>query len=109
MSEQTPTTPAKDEDLKEYAGGWMTERKGTEAPTFLKIAFPVIGLFGVGYLVVYMNGEIHHPERGVFVQQFNQTSKSADGLMYGIAALVFIYVCIVVWFAVRKSTHSDEH
>ena len=32
------------EDLKEYAGGWMTERKGTDAPAFLKLAFPVIGL-----------------------------------------------------------------
>lgn len=110
MSEQTTgAPPSQQEDLKEYAGGWMTERKGTEAPGFLKLAFAIIGLFGVGYLVVYMNGEIHHPERGVLVRQFNQTSKSADGLMYAIAALVFVFVCIVVSFAVRKSAEHDEH
>ena len=29
--------------IKEYAGGWITERKNTEAPGFLKVAFPIIG------------------------------------------------------------------
>ncbi|HVO99200.1 MAG TPA: hypothetical protein VMT15_14090 [Bryobacteraceae bacterium] len=110
MSEHTTgAPPSQQEDLQEYAGGWMTERKNTDAPGFLKLAFAIIGLFGVGYLVVFMNGEINHTERGVLVRQFNQTSKSADGLMYGIAALVFVYVCIVVAFAVRKSTKHDEH
>jgi hypothetical protein len=100
------TAQEKDE-LQDYAGGWMMERKNTEAPKFLKLAFPVIGLFGVGYLVVYMNGEINHPERGALVRQFNTVSKSADWLMYVIAAMVFAFVCIVVTFAVRSHKEHD--
>ena len=37
-------------ELKDYAGGWITERKGTDVPGFLKLAFPVIGLGCVAYL-----------------------------------------------------------
>ena len=84
--------PNPEEDLKEYAGGWMTERKNTEAPPFLKFAFAVIGLFCTSYLIVYMNGEINHPERGVLVRQFNSVSKSADGLMYTIAGMALIFM-----------------
>ena len=36
----------KRQDLKEYADGWMTERKGTDAPGFLKLVIPIIGLGG---------------------------------------------------------------
>ena len=109
MAEKTlDKTPAESkEDLKEYAGGWMTERKGTDAPPFLKAAVAVIGLFCTGYLVVYMNGEINHPERGDLVKQFNTVSKSADGLMYFIAGLTFIYVCVVVAFAVKAFKEHD--
>jgi hypothetical protein len=109
MAEKTEAAPVTEmkEELKEYAGGWLTERKGTDAPPFLKAAFAVIGLFCTGYLVVYMNGEINHPERGDLVKQFNTVSKSADGLMYGIAGLTFIYVCIVVVFAVRAFKEHD--
>src|SRR5579883_2914212 len=98
MIEKSPVamTPVHEESLKEYAGGWMTERKNTDAPVFLKVAFAIIGLFCTGYLIVYMNGEINHPERGQLVRQFNMSSKSADGLMLIVAALTFVYVCIVV-------------
>jgi hypothetical protein len=105
--EESTVVVEKKEDLKEYAGGWMLERKNTDAPPFLKAAFAVIGLFCTGYLVVFMNGEINHPERGSLVRQFNTVSKSADGLMYGIAGLTFIYVCIVVWFAVSAFKEHD--
>jgi hypothetical protein len=94
-------------DLKEYAGGWMTERKDTDAPTFLKVAFAVIGLFCTAYLIVFMNGEINHSERGVLVRQFNMTSKSADALMYTVAAMVLVYVCLVVTFAIRAFKEKD--
>ena len=30
----------KQDEVKEYADGWITERKGTDVPTFLKIAYP---------------------------------------------------------------------
>ena len=94
------------EDLKEYAGGWMTERKGTDVPPFLKLAFPIIGLSCVAYLILYMNGEVNHAERGTLVQQFNRATESSPVLMYTVAALGLVYVIWVVLFAIRKS-HED--
>lgn len=101
------TEPTKNPELKEYAGGWMTERKGTDAPLFLKIAFPIIGLFCASYIIVYMNGEVNHPERGALVRQFNDATQSSSLFMYVIAALAFIYVIIVVTFAIRQFTEKD--
>jgi hypothetical protein len=99
----------KADDVKEYAGGWMTERKDTDAPLFLKLAFAVIGLFCVSYLLVYMNGEVNHAERGVLVRQFNEATYSASSspFMYVIAALGLVYVVLVVSFAIRKFKHED--
>jgi hypothetical protein len=94
------------EELKEYAGGWMTERKGTDAPGFLKLAIPVIGLGCVGYLVFQMYGDTGHATRGPLVQQFNAATKTNPVLMYGIAAMTLIYVAIVAIFAFRKP-HED--
>ena len=51
-------------ELKEYAGGWITERKGTSIPAFLKFVSPVIALAAIVYLFIYMNGEVSHAERG---------------------------------------------
>lgn len=93
-------------ELKEYAGGWMTERKGTDVPGFLKLAFVVIGLSCVAYLVLYMNGEVNHEDRGRLVQVFNRATETSPGLMYGVALLGLIYVAIVVVFALRKM-HED--
>jgi hypothetical protein len=94
-------------EIKEYAGGWITERKGTEVPGFLKVAFPIIGLSCVSYFVLYMNGEVGHEERGPLVQKFNQTTGGADTLMYIVTALALIFVVTVVLFAVRKSEHEE--
>jgi hypothetical protein len=74
-------------------------------PGFLKLAFPIIGLFCCGYLVVYMNGEVNHSDRGGLVQAFNRTTGTADWLMYSVLALAVIYVIITVVFALRKSDH----
>ncbi|MEQ1604179.1 MAG: hypothetical protein ABL999_04855 [Pyrinomonadaceae bacterium] len=90
------------EELKEYAGGWMTERKGTDAPIFLKVAFGVISLSCLTYLIVYMNGETDHADRGVLVQAFNKATGTANGFMYFVGTLVFIYICILVVFAFKK-------
>ena len=89
--------------LKDYAGGWITEKKGTEVPGFLKLAFPIIGLFCAGYLVVYMNGEINHSDRGALVQALNKITGGADSLMYLVVVLAFVFVISVVSFAFRKS------
>lgn len=89
--------------LKDYADGWITEKKGTEVPGFLKLAFPIIGLFCAGYLVVFMNGEINHSDRGPLVQAFNRVTGGADSFMYVVLALALVFVITVVSFAFRKS------
>jgi len=94
-------TPA-NKDLKEYAGGWITERKGTDAPGFLKLAIPIISLFCTAYLVVYMNGEVDHADRGAIVQRFNEMTQSSPGLMYAIAGCALVYAIVVIVFAISK-------
>jgi hypothetical protein len=89
-------------EIKEYAGGWMTERKHTDVPPFLRLAFPVIGLGAVAYLVLLMNGEVNHAERGLLVQKFNQATESSSGFMYVVAGLGLIYVVLLVAFVLRK-------
>jgi hypothetical protein len=108
MSEATNTPPAGGHDeLKEYAGGWMTERKGTDAPAFLKLAFPIIGLFCTGYLVVYMYGEVSHEDRGAIVQKFNDATMTSPTLMYIVAAMALVYVIAVVLFVIRQFKEEE--
>jgi hypothetical protein len=90
------------EQIKNYADGWIQERKGTDAPAFLKIAFPIIGLFCTAYLVLYMTGEVDHTGRGAIVQKFNEATETSPMLMYIIAAMALVYVIAVVLFAIRK-------
>ncbi|HMV50972.1 MAG TPA: hypothetical protein PLD20_28295 [Blastocatellia bacterium] len=92
----------KQNELHEYADGWITERKGTEVPTFLKIAYIFIAGGAMTYLVVYMNGEINHSERGVLVRIFNAATTSANGLMYTIVGIGVVYALILLAFAFRK-------
>lgn len=94
------------EELKEYAEGWITERKGTEVPMFLKIAYIFIIGGCLTYLIVFMNGEVNHSERGVLVQAFNAATQSSSGLMYTVAAIGAIYFVIVIAFVFRKF-HED--
>jgi hypothetical protein len=90
------------QEIKNYADGWIQERKGTDAPAFLKIAFPIIGLFATAYLVVYMTGEINHEDRGALVRSFNSATETSPVLMYVVAALSLVYVITVVVFAIRS-------
>lgn len=90
------------ENLKEYAGGWIMERKGTDAPGFLKLAIPIISLFCTGYLVYYMNGEVDHAERGEIVRKFNEWTQGSPGLMYAIAGCALVYAIVVIVFAIGK-------
>ena len=97
--------PSKSE-LHEYAGGWMTERKGTGTPGFLKLAYPVIALACMAYMFLYMNGEIHHSTRGQYVQQLNAVTGGANSFMYIIAAMIAVYAIILVVFVLGK--HKEE-
>jgi hypothetical protein len=94
-----------DRKIKEYAGGWINEKEGTEPPGFLKLAFPVIGLGAVGYIVLYMNGEVNHADRGPLVQTFNRATEGSDPFMWIVAAMAMVFVVTVVLFAIRKSSH----
>ncbi len=101
----TPETPKP--ELHEYAGGWITERKGTGIPGFLKLAYPIIAIAAIAYLVVFMNGEINHSERGPLVRQLNAVTGSANSFMYIIVGLVVVYAIILLTFLFKKSGHEE--
>ena len=70
-------------ELKQYADGWITERKGTGIPGFLKIAYPAIGIATLAYIVMFIYGEVMHSTRGTLVQQLNAaTEASASSFMF---------------------------
>lgn len=95
-------------ELKEYAEGWITEKKGTDMPLFLKLAYVVISLGCVTYLYLYMHGEVDHSERGTLVRLMNETTSlsTATIMMYIVIALAVIYVIILLIFAYSKF-HED--
>ena len=92
---------SENKEIKEMAGGWIQERKGTDIPFFLKLAFPVIGLSCVAYIVLQMMGDVGHATRGKYVQQFNQVTQTSPAFQYIVAAMALIYVVITVVFALR--------
>jgi len=94
-----PTKPK----IKEYAGGWITEREGTLVPGFLKLAYIVIAASAVAYFFLYMYGEVDHAERGVLVRALNAATEASAGLMYAVAAMIVIYGIILVIFSFGKS------
>jgi hypothetical protein len=98
------TEPQK--DIHEYAGGWITERTGTEVPGFLKLAIVVIAGGALAYFFLYMYGETRNEERGMLVQQLNAATESSAAFMYLVAALIVIFAVIVAVFAIRKSPHE---
>ena len=98
-----PDKPA----IKEYAGGWITEREGTTVPTFLKFAFIVIAGGALTYFLVYMNGDVDHSDRGKLVRAFNAATETSAALMYGIAALILIFGIVVVVFSFGKPHDSN--
>ena len=93
----------KQSEIKEYAGGWITERAGTEVPGFLKLAFLVIASGALAYFFLFMYGETGHEDRGVLVRQMNAATEASAVLMYLVAAMVIVFGVIVVTFALTKS------
>jgi hypothetical protein len=100
------TEPDKNE-LKEYAGGWITERKESEIPGFLKLAYPVIVIAMLAYLAIYMNGEVTHSTRGVFVQQLNAVTGSANTFMYIVGGMIAVFAIILLAFVFGKQKHEE--
>jgi hypothetical protein len=97
------TTEKQEPEIRQYAEGWITERTGTEVPGFLKLAFPVIALFCIAYLFVYLKGETSHGDRGFLVQKLNEATQTSDPLMWFVGGLAIAFGITVVMFALRKS------
>jgi len=93
--------PKDQEDLKSYADGWIMERKHTDAPGFLKLAFPLISLGGVAYMILQGAGDVHNSSRGHLVEAFNKVSKTSPVMTYTVAGLLLIYAVIVIAFTFR--------
>lgn len=93
-------------EVKEYADGWISERKGTDVPPFLKLAYIVIAGGAIAYFLIYMFGEVNHSDRGALVRQFNQSTQSSPALMYFVVALIVIFALVVIKFAFSKF-HED--
>lgn len=89
--------------IKNYADGWVTEKEGTGIPSFLKFAYVIVGLGCVSYFILYMNGEVTHPDRGKLVQDLNRATEPADMLMYVVAGMALVYVLAVLMFVFRKT------
>jgi hypothetical protein len=94
-----------EQKLKEYAEGWITEREGTQVPGFLKLAYVVIAGSALAYFLIYMYGEVNHPDRGGLVRAFNAATEASGALMYAVAALIVVFGVIVVAFSFGKSKH----
>lgn len=101
MAETKPSN-----EIKVYADGWITERKGTEIPAFLKFAYIVIAVGCIAYLFIYMFGEVNHSTRGALVRQFNSVTQTSPGFMYFVGALMVIFAVVVIKFAFSKF-HED--
>lgn len=99
-------TTEKKKEIHEYAGGWISEREGTEVPGFLKLAIVVISGGCLAYFFLYMYGEVRNQERGMLVEQLNAATQSSPALMYLIAGMIVIFAVIVAVFAIRKSPHE---
>ena len=88
--------------LKDYAGGWITEREGTPIPPFLKLSYIVVAGGAVAYFLLFMNGETSHPDRGILVQTLNAATQASAALMYAIAGMIVVFGIIVVAFSFGK-------
>ncbi len=103
---ETKVTQQPETEIHEYADGWISERKGTGVPTFLKFAYIVILASVIGYLYIYMNGEVNHSDRGVLVRYFNQVTQSSPVFMYMVIAMVVVFALVVITFGF-KAVHKD--
>jgi hypothetical protein len=100
-TQQQPEKPAAPA-VHDIAGGWITEKAGTEVPAFLRIVYVVVAASAAAYLILYMYGEVNHSERGPLVKQFNLSTFTSEPLMYGIAVLVLLFFVGVSVYAAQK-------
>jgi len=91
----------KDNDkIHQLAGGWITERKGTPIPTFLKLAYVGFSAFGFVYLFLYWSGEVGHATRGPLVREANAIMETPSVVWIGIiAGCIGLFAIGLLWFA----------
>ena len=61
----------------------------------------------VVYLFLFMNGEVNHSTRGIFVQQLNAVTGSANTFMYIVGAMIVVYAVILLAFVFGKQKHEE--
>jgi len=54
-----------------------------------------------------MNGEVNHSTRGELVKQLNAVTGTAPVMMFVVAALIAIYLVILVTYVLRKPEHEE--
>jgi len=87
-------------ELHELAGGWISERKGTPIPAFLKLTYVGFCAFGIFYLFSYWSGEVAHETRGPLVRQVNAVMQvPTAGWLTVIAACLALFTAGLLWFA----------
>jgi hypothetical protein len=91
-----------DGELHELAGGWITERKGTPVPAFLKLTYVGFCVFGVVYLLLYGAGEVAHATRGPLVQQLNALTGQPGAAWFGLLLVLLVaYTAGLLVYALR--------
>lgn len=99
MVGKAENTPVQ-EGIHEIAGGWITERRGTPIPGFLKLAYVGFGLFGLYYLFTYWMGETTHATRGSLVSELNQAIGAPAGWWHILLAVILaLFVGGLLWYA----------
>lgn len=95
--------------VHELAGGWITERKGTPVPLFLKLTYIGFCLFALYYLFTYAHGEVDHATRGALVRLFNETAQGPGmGWIAFIAGVLLVYVIGLFWYAFAAGKEEGE-
>ena len=99
---------SENKDVHELAGGWITERKGTKIPGFLKLTYVGFCVFGLVYLYRYWAGEVAHESRGPLVRQANEIMQTPGASWHGL-----IYVCVLafaaglLWYALVQKADAE--
>lgn len=105
------TTNAKTDpgEVHELAGGWISERKGTPVPVFLKIAYLGFSAFGIVYLLLYATGEVGHGTRGPLVQQINAAMDTPGAAWIAVlVAILVAFGAVLAWYTmVRRSGEAE--
>jgi hypothetical protein len=103
------TTKTDPGEIHELAGGWITERKGTSVPPFLKLAYVGFSAFGLAYLFLYAAGEVDHGSRGALVRQLNAASDLPSSAWIAfIAAWLLLFAGGLLWYALLRKPEAGE-